>query len=594
EAKVEKDQSDEPAHRENSFLDNPSGFSRWSPLMNYLSAQHTDARSSAYELIVKVYDNLKKTKPKLNESKYYIAKRVVRSKYMQQLHMSFLRETSDFLKLFLLKKDFYKHMVTWDPTLLNKDDSDLMSYYFVPFIAFASRFSAKAEIFKNFYNTFEKKSNALNGYELGLLFTYLYQNNFQFKEGFWIDNLEFIELFLERFISFLPEDPEQAAELLNLSDQEKTFIYSLCGLSFKIFKLISTRLSTIFDSERFYNELDHQLRAISSAEKIFSSPESKEIIHEQNHYHAFGTYKNALLNVCLDISRSQSNLTLMQQRLDYYCNQLDLMCRSIKTLTGGQSQFICRAFSYSKEMCGVSSFGLGNHLGRTECEEIMNTKLSSSLKMQTLLERFWKNFNKNGHSDLERLMVGARICKNVILEKLNVEQAPNYIICKMKNGVCVDFSFEITLMMMKVSKEPSTYENKEFYLKHNLEELLSYFSFFDTRLRGTYACIQEIGENITLMCERIVGLFHDIDLLESQRILCRYAFKELVVSRKIDQYTIINALKECGYPCEALVIAGFDRYELSRHYEMKHIRDAEKKLNLEPMHQTITESCRIS
>ena len=85
----------------------------------------------------------------------------------------------------------------------------------------------------------------------------------------------------------MPEDPVQAAELLNLSDQEKTFIYSLCGLSFKIFKLISTRLSTIFDSERFYNELDHQLRAISSAEKIFSSPESKEIIHEQNHYHAW-------------------------------------------------------------------------------------------------------------------------------------------------------------------------------------------------------------------------------------------------------------------------------------------------------------------
>ena len=96
------------------------------------------------------------------------------------------------------------------------------------------------------------------------------------------------------------------------------------------------------------------------------------------------------------------------------------------------------------------------------------------------------------------------------------------------------------------------------------------------------------------MSKQIVDLFHDIDSLESQRILCRYAFKELVVSKKQDQSSIINALKECGYPCEALVIAGFDRYELSRHYEMKHIRDAEKKLNLEPMHQTIAESFKIS
>ena len=530
----------------------------------------------------------------MNESKYYIAKRVIRSKYIQQLHASFLQETSNFFALFVLTKDFYKHTATWDPMLLNKDDSELMSNYFVPFIAFSSRFSAKAEIFKNFYNVFEKKINALNGYELGLLFTYLYQNNFQFKEGFWIDNLEFIELFLERFISFLPEDPVQAAELLNLSDQEKTFIYSLCGLSFKIFKLISTRLSTIFDSERFYNELDHQLRAVSSAEKIFSSPKIKEITHEQNHYHAFGTYKNTLLNVCLDISRSQSNLILMQQRFDYYCNQLDFMCRSINSLTGEQSMFICRAFAFSKEMCEVLSIGLGKRLGRTECEEIMNTKPSSSLKMQTLLEQYWKNFNNDSHPDLQRLMVGARICKNVILEKLNVEQAPEYIICKMENGVCVDFSFEITLMMMMVSKEPSTFENKEFYLNHNLEELLSYFSFFDTRIRGIVATMQEFRENFTSVCERIVGLFQDIDLLESQIILCRYAFKHLVVGRKKNQSTVINGLRDCGYPCEALVIAGFDRHTLSWDYEMEHIRDTEKKLNLEPMHQTIVESCKIS
>ena len=123
----------------------------------------------------------------------------------------------------------------------------------------SSQFTKEAEIFKNFYGTFLKKIDSLKGYELGSLFVHLYNSDFQFKEGFWIDNLQCIELFFEKFISFLPDNSEEIAKLLNLLDHEKIFITNLCCISTKICDLVSTKLNSIIDDAKIHSALEEKL-----------------------------------------------------------------------------------------------------------------------------------------------------------------------------------------------------------------------------------------------------------------------------------------------------------------------------------------------
>ena len=130
-------------------------------------------------------------------------------------------------------------------------------------------------------------------------------------------------------------------------------------------------------------------------------------------------------------------------------------------------------------------------------------------------------------------------------------------------------------------------KDERFYSRQTLEILLEYHNF----LRGEFTLVilykdTYKEENIKNVSHLVANEIYSHELEEQQCIICRIVYQHsLDKDSRVQKNTIsesITLLKECNYPCEALVVAGFDRYELSRHYTNDEIRDAERKFNLEP------------
>ncbi len=593
---------------ESSFLDSASCFGRWAPLMSHLSDQYSDNQGDAYKLILNVFNKIKQRKTKLHESQFYTAKSLVASNYFVQFAKLIVEELENILDMLNPQTKSLGENINFK--ILNSfDDFSSTTKTFPSSIEFSARFSAKSIIFENFYKTFTRKINALSGYDLGALFVHLYHNDFQFKEGFWLDNIEFIELFFERFFTFLPEDPVKVSELLNLTDQEKEFIISLCCISSKIFHLVNKHLSNIFDRKLLHEKLDKKLKTLGAAfellheklqppsttdELILSKPNAQNNNIRNSIYHTFNTYKENFLKVYSEVSMSPPNNTLIQNHIDFYCDQISVICDISTMMSGIKSFFLCWLSAIDSKMYKVLPPPPSEFLSKEEFENLGKGIISNpSLTKKNLLQAGLKNYCDSSNSDWLEQIKNLNLLKTLILQKLNSGESSNYLECKRKDGVVTSFKMS-GRYMHSIYKDLSKLKDKKFYFKLDLDELKAYYASIYTSSGIFLRHKSKFLEKINSISERVIDLLESLDIEERQAVLCRYAYKDLIIDKKNYQADLIFGLHKLGYPCKALIIAGFDRTALSYKYTMQQIRDAEKKLNIEPMPQTITETCGIS